>query len=182
MAIKKNLIDDPNFDFSTSISSPGLGGLADLFKPQEVLSDDRSITVLKPLKILGFHRRVSFIEKGSQKNSIFTDTFSITVPVGTVHIASTVEDLLLTYGETKVILLGNSGYSFEVTKSKRDPLSFVGVTLKVDRIGDIHPGGGQPPQLVRTADITVNLIVHSGKALPSFGAATKFTLLFLGEE
>jgi hypothetical protein len=95
MAIKKNLIDDPILNISTSISSPGLGGIVELLKPEEVLSDERSITVLKPLKILGFHRHVSFIEKGSQENSVFTDEFSITVPAGTIHIVSSVEDLLL---------------------------------------------------------------------------------------
>ena len=182
MAIKKNLIDDPILNISSSITSPGLGGLKDLFKPEELLSDERSITVLKPLKILGFHKRVVFVEKDSQKNSVFIENFSVTVPAGTVHIHSSIEDLHFAYGEFEFTLLGNGGYRFHLTNPRRDQFCNVSVAIKVEKIGDLHLGGGQPPILVRTADVKVILIVHSGKHLPPFGAGVALNLLFLGEE
>jgi hypothetical protein len=182
MAIKKNLIEDLVIQVPSLLNNAGLNNISDLFKPEEVLSDDRSITILKSLKILGFHKRVCFVEKESQKNSIFTESFSVTVPAGTQHIQSSIEDLFFTYGELKVTLLGKSDYTFIQEKARRNELSLLGVSIVVDKIGDLQAGGGTPPQLVRKADIRVNLVVHSGKSIPSYGAACQINLLFLGEE
>ena len=182
MAIKKNLIDDLAIQVPSPLYNQALNKISDFFKPEEVLSDERSITILKPLNVLGFHKRVCFVEKESQKNSIFTETFSVTVPAGTKHIQSSIEDLFFTYGEFKVSLLGKSDYTIKQEKARRNELSLLGVSIVVDKIGDLQLGGGQPPQFVRKADIRVNLVVHSGKSLPSYGAACQINLLFLGEE